>query len=219
MSGYPQQHLPGQQPYPAQAPQGNPFAEQVNPYAAPPIAGYQPQMAGVGNNPFAGLWRQGNVLVMHKLAPLPDICLLSNQPATRRLKRTMYWHNPLFYIIVLISPLIYIIVALIVQKNATIQMPLTEEWYGRRQRRMLFAWGAALAGAALIGGAIALSDALGDSAALIAVGGILLALGGLIYGLIACRLVTPERITDQYVFIKGVNHDFLNRLEPWMWNV
>jgi hypothetical protein len=89
MSGqFPSQHPPGT--FPA----GNPFAEQVNPYAAPQAAGYQPNLPGVGNSPFAGLWRQGHVLVMHKAAPLPDICLLSNQPATRRLKRTMNWHHP-----------------------------------------------------------------------------------------------------------------------------
>jgi hypothetical protein len=230
MSGYPPQQfpqqpfaqpMPGQQPYPARPASGNPFAEQVvNPYAAPQIAGYQPNMPGVGQNQFAGLWRQGDVLVMHKLAPLPDICLKSNQPATRRLKRTMYWHNPLIYIILLISPLIYIIVALIMQKTATINIGLTEEWFARRRRRMLFAWSTVLLGAALFAGGIALANNDADQAGVILViAGLLIPLAGLIFGLVACRLVTPQRITDQYVFIKGVHRDFLNRLEPWMWNV
>lgn len=214
MSGqFPSQHPPGT--FPA----GNPFAEQVNPYAAPQAAGYQPNLPGVGNSPFAGLWRQGHVLVMHKAAPLPDICLLSNQPATRRLKRTMHWHHPAIYIAVLISPLIYIILALCLQKTATIHIGLTDEWYARRRRRMLLAWSTVLVGALLFG----LGIAVGDSNEGVAIAGVILGLlvplGGLIYGLIACRLVTPQRITDQYVFIKGVHPDFLSRLEPWMWTV
>ena len=214
MSGHPFQQYPA-----AQSPHGNPFAEQVNPYAAPQVAGYQPSMPGVGQNPFAGLWRQGTILVLHKMAPLPDICLLSNQPANRRLKRSMHWHHPAIYIALLISPIIYIILALILQKTATIHIGLTNEWYTRRRRRMLLAWSMALAGALLFGMGIAVGESSEGVAVAGVILGLLLALSGLIYGLIACRLVTPQRITDQYVFIKGVHPDFLNRLEPWMWNV
>jgi hypothetical protein len=212
-----------QQPYPQQqgwqpVNTGNPFADQApNPYAAPLVATpYQlpPKLA-----PFAGLWRQGNVLVMHKMAPLPDICLKSNQPATRRLKRTMYWHPPYLYILLLISWPIYIIVALIMQKNATLHVALTEEWFARRRTRMLIAWGIVLASVALLVGGIALSDTLGDSTVLAVLGAIVLFFGGLIFGLIACRLVWAARITDEYVWLNGVHPEFLNRLEIWPYNI
>jgi hypothetical protein len=219
MSGYPQQQYPVSQTWPPVKPSGNPFADQVNPYAAPQVGGYQPHMPGVGAHPFAGLWRQGNLLVMHKMAPLPDICLKSNQPAQRRLKRSMHWHHPAIYIAVLISPLIYIILALCLQKTATIHIGLSDEWYVRRQMRMLIAWGTVLIGAILFGLAMLIGDQAEGVAVALGMSAFLLPLGGLIYGLIACRLVTPQRITDQYVFIKGVHPDFLNRLEPWMWNV
>ena len=220
MSGYPYQQFPGQQTYPpVKPPSGNPFAEQINPYAAPLVAGYQPNMSGVGQNPYAGLWRQGNVLVMHKMAPLPDICLKSNQPATRRLKRTMYWHHPAIYIALLISPLIYIILALCLQKNATIHIGLTDEWYARRRTRMLIAWSTLLIGAISLGIGLAFGEQSQIIALACTLGFIFLPMAGLIYGLFACRLISPERITDQYAFIKGVHPDFLNRLEPWMWNV
>lgn len=211
MSGYPQQQRP-----PGQFPSGNPFAEQINPYAAPQVGGYQPSMPVVGNHPFAGLWRQGNLLVMHKLAPLPEICLLSNQPATRRLKRTMYWHHPAIYI-AMISPVIYIILALIFQKNATIEIALTEEWFARRRRRLFFAWGVGLLGLGLFTSAIALGNSDLTPWALLFAS--VLSLAALIYGLIACRLITPQRITDQYVFVSGVHLEFLDRLEVWNWNV
>ena len=40
------------------------------------------------------LYRQGNLLVFQKYAPLPNICLKSNQPATGQLKRSLSWHPP-----------------------------------------------------------------------------------------------------------------------------
>src|SRR6476660_2337793 len=110
----------------------NPFAEEVNPYASPREVGNYPQLA-IGH-PFAGLWRHGDMLVMHRLAPLPDICVKSNEPATRRLRRSLSWHHPAIFLLLLISPLIYIIVALILRKSATLYIPLTDEWFARRRR-------------------------------------------------------------------------------------
>jgi hypothetical protein len=196
----------------------NPFAE-INPYAAPQVAESY-QAPGLTQHAFAGLWRQGNLLVMHKAAAIPDVCWLSNQPSDRRLLRKLYWHHPAVYAIVLASPLIYIIVAVILQKRATIQLPLTEEWFSRRRTRMLIAWGLALFSIVVVGGGgIALADTLQDATPLVILAAFLLTIGALVYGLTACRLITPQRITDQYVWVKGVNPDYLNRLEPWVWKV
>ena len=200
-------------------PSGNPFADQVNPYAAPqqPV-GYSPAAAPAYQSPFEGLWRQGNVLVMHRSAPLPEICLKSNDKATRRLPRSLSWHHPAIFILVVISPLIYIIVALILRKTATIQLPLTDAWFARRRQRMMIAWGLFLACVLLFFLGCSLierNDAAGLLIALSICGG----LGAAIYGLIACRLVAPTRMTDQYIWLKGVHPDFLNRLEVWQWNI
>ena len=126
----------------------------------------------------------------------------------------------MIYILVLISPLIYIVVALHCQKTATFNIGLTEEWFARRRRRMLLAWSTVLLGVVMFIGGIMLANKDAEDAGVpLIIVGLLVPLAGLIYGLVACRLVTPQRITDQYVFIKGVHRDFLNRLEPWMWNV
>jgi uncharacterized membrane protein len=155
---------------------------------------------------------------VHKAAPLPDICLKSNTKATRRLPRSLSWHHPAIFILVFVSPLIYIIVALIVRKTATIQMPLSEEWYARRRQRMAIAWSIVLASVVLFFLGIFLADQV-ELAPLLAVAAIFGLLGAAIYGLIACRLITPQRITDEYVWIKGAHPDFLNRLEVWQWNI
>jgi len=200
------------------SPGGNPFAEQVNPYAAPQEALPFAPIPSAALPPFAGLWRQGDLLVMHKRAPLPDICLKSNQPATRRLKRTLAWHHPAIYLTILLHVFVYAVIALILRKTATIHIPLTEEWFSIRRRRMIFSWSAVGLSVLLFAAAIAVIDQQ-NWAPLVLIGAIFLLLGAMIYGLISCRLVWPKRMTDDYIWLKGVHPDFLNRLEPWAWNI
>jgi hypothetical protein len=201
------------------SPPGNPFAEQVNPYAAPQQpAGYQLVPAPGGQ--LAGLWRQGNILVMHRAAPLPDICVKSNLPAQRRLKRNLQWHHPALALLILIGILVYVVVAVILTKRATIMLPLTEEWYARRQRRLLIAWSWGLVSLALIVGGIALAIQTDRGEfGLAALAGFVSGLAALIYGQYACSLVRPKRMTDQYIWLLGAHPDFLNRLEAWQWNI
>jgi hypothetical protein len=200
--------------------QANPFAEvAVNPYAAPNVPqGYTPHTPT--GPPFAGLWRQGKLLVMHKLAPLPDICLKSNLPATGRLKRKLQWHHPAISITILAGLLVYVILALILTKRATIQIPLTDEWFAIRLRRILFAWGLGLVSIVLLVAGIAFVDQGEATVPAIAImlAGVLF-LAGLIYGQYAPALVSPKRMTDDYIWLKGVHPDFLDRLEVWQWQI
>jgi hypothetical protein len=224
MSGipqYPQQPYPHGYPqggYPSQ-PAGNPFADQpVNPYAAPQQTGYYPQQLPPRLSPFAGLWRDGHLLVMHKLAPLPDICVLSNEPATQRLKRKLYWHHPAVYLALLVNLIVYAVVAMILTKKATIQLPLTDAWLAIRRRRMIFAWSLVLISVVLFAVAVPQVDRA-DWGPFVLIGSVLLGLGAAIYGLVACRLVSPKRMTDDYIWLKGVHPDFLNRLEQWPYHI
>jgi len=196
----------------------NPFAEQINPYAAPGHEGFAPPVVRTDLSPFAGLWRQGNLLVMHKRAPLPDICLKSNQPAQRRLKRNLSWHHPAVFLLVFVSVLIYIIVALIIRKTATIQIALSDDWLVRRRRRMIIAWSSILVCILLFAVAVPNADSAqwAPIAIIVAIVGSLVAA---IYGLLACRMVWPQRMTDDYIWLKGVHPDFLARLEAWLWKI
>jgi hypothetical protein len=194
----------------------NPFADlpPVNPYAPPVIPAQlmPPQQPGL-----EGLWRQGNTLVMHKMAQLPPICIKSNQYATQWLKRNLQWHNPWVALTFLISPLIYIIVAMIVTKRATIHIGLTDEWFARRRTRMLIAWGIGLSSFALFAlGIWLLSNQPGDALGVIPIVlSVIFLIVAIAYGQYACRLVYPQRIDDSYVWLKGVNSGFLDRLPVW----
>lgn len=209
---YPQSGLPHGQANPFA--DANPYAN-VNPYAAPQIGTYSAQPAM--QQPFAGLWRQDKLLVMHRSAPLPDICLKSNQKATQRLKRSLSWHHPAVYFLVLIHILLYVVVALVIRKTAVIHIGLSDEWIAIRRRRMMIAWGLVLLGIVTAFATIPLAEF--EWSPLLILAGIVLFLGGTIYGVAACRLVVPKRMTDEYIWLKGVHPEFLARLEPWMWNV
>jgi hypothetical protein len=157
---------------------------------------------------------------MHRAAPLPDICVKSNLPAQRRLKRNLQWHHPALALLILIGILVYVVVAVILTKRATIMLPLTEEWYARRQRRLLIAWSWGLVSLALIVGGIALAIQTDRGEfGLAALAGFVSGLAALIYGQYACSLVRPKRMTDQYIWLLGAHPDFLNRLEAWQWNI
>jgi hypothetical protein len=45
--------------------------------------------------------------------------------------------------------------------------------------------------------------------------GLLLLLAGIIFGVIAIRVTVPSKIDDKFVWLKGVNADYLNQLPQW----
>lgn len=189
----------------------------LNPYASPQIGGgnFVPQQAGL-----EGLWREGNLLVMHKAAPLPPICVKSGEAATQWLKRKLVWHPPWIFALILLHVFLYAIVALILQKRATIHIGLTDEWFARRRTRMLMATGICLSGILVGVAGIAMKNREPNSDYLmLLLPAMILLLGGLIYGLIASRLVSAQRITDQYIWLKGVHPSFLDRLPSWPYGV
>lgn len=163
----------------------------------------------------AGLWRKDNLLVMHKSATLPPKCVKSNVPTKRTLKRSLTWHHPAVFIAVLFNLLIYLVLAMVLSKRATIYIGLSDEWFAKRRRTIMIGWGTVLASVALFIAGIALMDSNDSAGGFMMLGAFVLFLGGAIYGLIAARLVTPTRITDDYVWLKGVHPDYLASLPDW----
>lgn len=187
----------------------NPFTQQENPYAAPSQPAYPMQQPG---NIQGGVWRRGDLLVMHKQATLPDRCVKTNAPTTRKLKRSLSWHHPALFLVLIISWPIYLILALVLRKTAKIYIGVTDKVANRRKRNMLIAWLLVLASFVSLATGIALSGPTNDSAAVI---GIILfpilLLTGALWGLYGCRVVHPKRIDDQYVYLKGVCPEYLRQ--------
>ena len=166
---------------------------------------------GVDGKPLMGIWRDGKKLVMTKSAELPNVCVKTNRPADGWLRRKMYWHHPALYILAA-SPIIYIIVAMIVQQKADIRVGLSAERIRRRRWVMAVSWLVALAGIGLSIAGIRLADAgprPDNVAPFLMLGGVLVAIIAAIVGVTLARIVRPERITKDYVWMSGVHPEYL----------
>jgi len=161
-----------------------------------------------------GLWRAGKILVMEHQANVGDRCLKSNVPTKRTLKRTLSWHHPAVFAAVLISPLIYIILALLLRRKATIYIGLSDKWFAKRRMTILVSWGVALSGIGMILGGIVSWENQGSLGWLVFVGSVDF-FAGLLYGLIGARMVTPSRMSATYIWLRGVHPDFLEDLPIW----
>lgn len=170
-------------------------------YVLPP-----PPSVGLPNS---GVWRDRSTLVMSKDAHLPDRCIKCNAFTNGRLRRKFAWHHPAIYILLLVAWLIYLIVAMIVKKRATIDLGICEEHSAKRRTYIWITWLLALGGIAGFVLAIAAND---GTPALI---GLLLLLTAIVFGVIATRVTYPSKIDDRFVWLKGVNAEYLNQLPQW----
>lgn len=192
------------QPFPPQYGTANPYASPVlqDPRVMPAYP--QPPVS-------AGVWRQGRVLVMHKKAVLPDICVKSNQPASRKLKRNLSWHHPLIALSIFAGLLIYLILAAVLTQRAKIHIGLSEEWFARRRMRM-WIWGLATLAAIPLG--ILAGMAAEDLMPLMVFFGFLGCIVAAIGLLLSTRMVYPKKIEGDYVWVKGCHPDFVARFPP-----
>ena len=157
-----------------------------------------------------GVWRDRSTLVMDKNATLPDRCVKCNEPAFgQRLKRKLSWHHPAIYLIILVALLIYLVVAMVLRKTANVEVGVCERHMKARRRSILITWGAVVLSFILFYFA-----ALRDDGS-IALFGMALLVGAVIYGIITIRLVAPSKIDDRFVWLRGVNKEYLNELPAW----
>jgi hypothetical protein len=186
---------------------------EVNPYASPlSLDAYPAAMV----EPLSGaLYRKGKLLVMHKQATLPDVCVKSNQPANGwRLKRNLSWHHPAVYLALLLNLIIFVILAMVLRKQATIYVGLSKPWFHKRRWAIFIGWASFFFGVALIIVAAVLADQYPAAAVAIPIA-LVGMLVGIIYGFVVARIVSPKRIDDYYVWLGGVHPDFLADLPPW----
>lgn len=146
---------------------------------------------------------------MSKDAQLPDRCVKCNAFTNGRLRRKFAWHHPAIYILLLVAWLIYLIVAMIVKKRATIDLGLCDDHRAKRRTYIWITWLLALGGVAGFVLAILAND---GTPALI---GFLLLLTAIVFGVITTRVTYPSKIDDRFVWLKGVNAEYLDQLPSW----
>ena len=169
------------------------------------------------------VWRAGAIgryLFMAKDGRLPLICVKSNQPAVQHLRRKLAWHNSMIYLLLLCNILIFAVVAIICQKKADIEIGLSEEWFAKRRRACWIGWSSVLLGigsfAVFMGLAITDNgDVLPLLFGLTLFLSITVPLVGGIYGLLCARMVTAQKIDENYVYLRGCHPNFLARFPEW----
>lgn len=177
-----------------------------NPYEAPRQDSF--------NADVSGAWQDGPLMVLSKDAVLPDRCIQCNGPAEGyRLKRSLHWHSPGWYLLILFNIILYAIVALCVQHTAKIYVGVCPEHRARRRRVITIAWlSLPLAIGVWIVGSLAFPP---DWIGVFIVVGIVLILVGAIYGTVASRLFVTKRIDKRFVWLARVNLKYLTALPDW----
>ena len=155
------------------------------------------------------IWRSKALLVMTKQAQLPDRCIKCNAPTHQRLKRNLRWHHPLLYILVFGAALFYVILALALSKRATINVGLCETHSAARRRNILITCLLLLASFASFYFAVSVDEPM------LFLVGLAVFLGGIIFGIVKARVVAPQKIDDQFVWLTGVNADYLRQFPEW----
>jgi hypothetical protein len=155
------------------------------------------------------IWRSESALVMTKQALLPGRCVKCNAPTRHTLKRNLRWHHPAIYISILGSLLLYVVLSLVLSKSATIHVGLCETHAAARKRDIIISCFLVLMSFASFYFAVAAEDMN-----LFFVGAIVF-LGGVIYGIVRTKVVAPKKIDDRFVWLTGVNDNYLRQFPYW----
>jgi hypothetical protein len=155
-------------------------------------------------------WCDGKKVVTHNLKSLPPRCYKCNDAAAEPpLKRKLYWHSSVYYLLIFLNLFIYVVVAMIVRKRASVDVYLCTRHIQQRKYFIIGGWvGAALGIAIFIGGAAM------NLSAPIWLGCIVLFLS-IIVGLWGASLARTTRIKGDTVWLSGASKEFLASLPPW----
>jgi hypothetical protein len=75
-----------------------------------------------------GAWADGNILIVSRGAVLPPFCVKCGRPSEpERLKKSFRWHPGWVYIFILIGILFYVILAAVLSKRMTLELPLCRQ--------------------------------------------------------------------------------------------
>ena len=152
----------------------------------------------------------GQATVTRSETPFPDRCVKCNAPAGGfKLKRVLYWQYPAYYLLILCNLLIPLIVVLIVRKKAILHVGVCEKHRAQRKLALTIGW------VGVLGGLVLLICGVVWQSGWAAIAGLVLMLGGGIYGAVRGTTISAAKITKDNVWVRGVHKDFLAQLPEW----
>jgi len=157
-----------------------------------------------------GIWRDKSTLVMTKDASLPDRCVKCNAPANGvRLKRMLAWHSPVLYLVIFFAVLIYVILAAILSKRATVYIGLCNQHFQRRRKQKVIGW------LLLAIGVVVPILAIAYDYPILGLLGFAVFLFAVIWLVVVSRVVVVKKIDDQLVWLNGINSNYLAQFPAW----
>ncbi len=146
---------------------------------------------------------------------LPTVCMRCGQPATTTVTKKMHWHASWVYFLILLHILIYAVVASIITRRVTVQVPLCDKHKGHWFKRNLWMWGTfflfglAGVGALVLAGNLDrnLSDQVMPFACIFSA----LLLVAWVIIVVVCQItaIRAKEITDKEVLLGGVSEPFV----------
>ena len=169
---------------------------ELNPYASPVIPDPPLPFAEAG----VGAWRDGNLLVIHREAPLPAICIRSGRPADKRCPLKIKWSYGFG------QP----------RRRMTMEVPLSRDWVFWHQRGPAIMFTAAVLLALAMIGTLIVANVLASDTVFV----LMFALGTpaavcVLMGITFMRLLEFVRVKGDYFWFSGANKKFLEQLPTW----
>lgn len=152
------------------------------------------------------IWREGKDLVIRQgVSRLPPSCVKCGLPAEDRVTSKLYWHSPWVYLAILANILIYAIIAMIIRKTITLEVPLCGEHRKQRTRMRWLTAGSLIAAVALPVALVAT-----DQGVLAVTGAVLFVILAVAFSTKA-RLLVPRYIDTEIAKVRGPCDAFLEQ--------
>jgi hypothetical protein len=183
-----------------------------NPYAAP-VASSQAPLA---TQTASGLYRRGSLLVVERGAPFPPTCIKTGVACTDFIARKHSWHHPAIAITILLSPIIYLFIALIVRKKSQFSVAVSPQAVAQRRIGILIGSVVLAIGIGLFAYGV-VNSAPGPNnqwALLMPIGALVFVVGVLFAGKFGAYYGIKS-IDDRFTTISGAHRDFLAQIPDY----
>jgi hypothetical protein len=192
----------------------------LQPQPPPPMP---PQTLGYASprNPSAsygyGLWRQGDRVVATREIDLGDACVKCGAGCDGwRWNKTLYWHEPWVYALIIPGVLIYAICALVLRKSAKVSAGLCPVHRKRRYTGIFLVWTLSLLGLGCFIGGIGVSanSKTPELGVAILFAGIAMWIIAAVISSVMTRVLVPKKIDEHYAWYGGADEAYLQTLQP-----
>lgn len=175
--------------------------EEQNPYASP--AEYVTTIVVPGDFDLLGQQIVGPSPIV-----LPEVCVRCGEDAEagKRLKRTLTWAPPIILILLLLGPLLLLIVSLVVQKKVKVEYSLCETCARSRWSKVVAVW------ILIVIMLICFLLAASLESVILAIVGILLFIGALIFAVLSSALITAKKYQDPVFYLGGAKPAFFEAM-------